>query len=79
MDQRIVIAQLNIEHLRGLLFTERDTRKRLTLIASTGRGGSQISFSQSALWQAAGMKFTTLPAIAASVSAALQSAVCLPL
>lgn len=32
MDQRIVIAQLNIEHLRGLLFTERDTRKRLTLI-----------------------------------------------
>ncbi len=32
MDQRVVIAQLNIEHLRGLLFAEQDARKRLTLI-----------------------------------------------
>jgi hypothetical protein len=32
MDQRVVIAKLNIEHFRRKLATEQDTAKRLTLI-----------------------------------------------
>jgi hypothetical protein len=32
MDQRIVIAQLNIEHYRRKLATEADAAKRLTLL-----------------------------------------------
>jgi hypothetical protein len=32
MDQRVVIAQLNIDHFRRKLATEQDTAKRLTLI-----------------------------------------------
>jgi hypothetical protein len=32
MDQRVFIAQLNIEHFRRKLTTEQDTAKRLTLM-----------------------------------------------
>jgi hypothetical protein len=32
MDQRIVIAQLNIQHFRRKLATEQDATKRLTLV-----------------------------------------------
>jgi hypothetical protein len=32
VDQRVVIAQLNIEHFRRKLATEQDTAKRLTLL-----------------------------------------------
>lgn len=32
MDQRAVIAQLNIEHYRRKLTTEQDVSKRLTLL-----------------------------------------------
>jgi len=32
MDQRIVIAELNVEHYRRKLVAEADTAKRLTLL-----------------------------------------------
>jgi hypothetical protein len=43
IDQRVVIAQLNIEHYRRKLATEADAAKRLTLLRLLAKGEARLA------------------------------------